>query len=58
MINNGVDISTYNLDSKDECLILDPEDWHTMSKFEDNPILLVMSSEKFNQKDYIYEPYE
>ena len=56
-INNGKDISKYNLDSKNECLILDPEDWHTMSKFEDNPILLVLSSEKFNQKDYIHKPY-
>ena len=57
MINNGEDISTYNLDSKDECLILDPEDWHTMT-FSENAILIVFASHKYNKDDYIYNPYK
>lgn len=45
------------LDTPDKCLIVEPEDWHTM-EFGANAILLVFSSEHYNRDDYIYEAYK
>ena len=45
------------MDSPHKCLILQPQDWHTMYKFSHDAILMVLASEYFEQKDYIYEPY-
>lgn len=55
--NNGSSTSEFILDSPHKCLILNPEDWHTMSRFSNDAILMVLASEYFDQKDYIYEPY-
>jgi len=55
--NNGITISEFVLDSPHKCLILAPEDWHTMSNFSNDAILMVLASEYFDQNDYIYEPY-
>jgi len=44
---------TYVLDSPDKCLLLNPEDWHTMRDFTNNCILLVLASEYYNNEDYI-----
>ena len=54
---NGGDFSEFILDSPHKCLILQPEDWHTMSKFSNDAILMVLASEYFDEKDYIYVPY-
>jgi hypothetical protein len=35
------------------CLILNPEDWHTMYDFSKDAILLVLASEYFDPNDYI-----
>ena len=45
----------YKLDSPSKCLLLDPEDFHWMSNFSKNSILLVLASEEYNINDYIYE---
>ena len=55
--NNGHRSHTYNLRSPKEVLIIEPEDWHTMKKFYNNPILLVLASELYDKEDYIYESY-
>ncbi|MCX6239065.1 MAG: FdtA/QdtA family cupin domain-containing protein [Bacteroidia bacterium] len=55
--NNGKSVSEYVLDNAHKCLILYPEDWHTMSHFSRDAILMVLASEYFDQKDYIYESY-
>ena len=47
----------FSLQDNSTCLILDPEDWHTMNNFSNGAILLVMASEPYDPKDYIYEPY-
>ena len=44
------------LDSSDDCLIVEPKDWHTM-EFTKDSILLVFASEDYNADDYIYEKY-
>lgn len=44
---------TYILDSPSKCLILQPEDFHHMCDFKDSCVLSVISSEYFNEDDYI-----
>lgn len=55
--NNGVSKSFFLLDTPHKCLILQSEDWHTMSHFSTDAILMVLASEYYEEKDYIYEPY-
>lgn len=57
-VDNGTFKETFLLDSPDKCLVLMPEDWHTMDKFTKNGILLVLASEKYSRDDYIDEKYE
>jgi dTDP-4-dehydrorhamnose 3,5-epimerase-like enzyme len=53
--NNGK--TEFILDRPNKCLILEPEDWHTMDNFSPDAILMVLASEYFDQNDYIFEPY-
>jgi dTDP-4-dehydrorhamnose 3,5-epimerase-like enzyme len=55
--DNGQSSNEYILDSPNKCLILNPEDWHAMSHFSSDAILMVLASEYFDPKDYIYDPY-
>ncbi len=48
----------FDLDSPAKCLILSPEDYHTMHDFSDDAMLMVLASTYFNEGDYIFEPYE
>jgi len=45
------------LERPDQCLILEPADWHQMDQFSPDAILMVLASEYFSPEDYIYEPY-
>lgn len=56
-INNGKTKNTVLLDSPEKCLILSPEDWHSMDNFSDDCVLLVLASEFFDKSDYIDEEY-
>lgn len=55
--NDGVKEDIFQLDSPSKCLIINPEDWHTMYEFSKDAILMVLASEKFNKEDYILDPY-
>lgn len=55
--NDGQITETFDLDSSEKCLILEPKDWHIMHDFSSDAILLVLASTEFDPKDYIYEPY-
>lgn len=55
--NNGKSSVEYSLDKPDKCLILRPEDWHTMYDFSKDAILMVLASEFYDHMDYIFEPY-
>lgn len=46
----------FTLDEPSKCLILNPEDWHTMDQFTPDAILMVLASEYFDADDYIFEP--
>lgn len=56
--NNGKDKEDFLLDHPSKCLILNPEDWHTMHHFTSDAVLLVLASELFDAADYIYEEYK
>jgi hypothetical protein len=55
--DNGKERQEFLLDSPGKCLILYPEDYHSMYNFTPDAILLVVASEHFDPADYIYEPY-
>lgn len=48
----------FHLNSPNKCLILFTEDWHLMYSFSKDAILLVLASERFDEKDYIFKPYK
>ncbi len=56
--NNGKVAEDYFLNAPNKCLLLQPDDWHTMDQFSDDAILMVFASEYFDADDYIYEPYK
>lgn len=43
------------LDRRDQCLLLEPGDWHEMRNFSPDAILLVLASEGFDAEDYVSE---
>jgi dTDP-4-dehydrorhamnose 3,5-epimerase-like enzyme len=55
--NNNITEDTFFLQKPWQCLILQPEDWHTITNFSRNAILMVLASEFYDAEDYIYEPY-
>jgi len=57
-VDNHVSRETYVLDSPSRCLIVAPQDWHTMDHFSQDAVLLVMSSEHYDREDYIDAPYD
>ncbi len=57
-INNGDKEETILLDKPNKCLILDPQDWHTIDNFSKGAVLLVLSSEHYDPDDYIKEKYK
>lgn len=56
--NDGTTQQHFILDAPNKCLILNPEDWHTMDNFSNDAILMVLASEYFDADDYIFEPYQ
>jgi len=56
--NDGTKEEEFLLDKPSKCLILDPKDWHRMHKFSSDAILMVLASEFYDEKDYIFTPYK
>ena len=56
--DDGIEKNIFHLNHPSKCLILEPEDWHTMDQFSPDAILMVLASEYFDAKDYIYKPYD
>ena len=54
-IINGNAKKNYLLKKPNEAVILDPKDWHEIVPKSKNTIILVLASEKFSERDYIYE---
>ena len=56
-INDGKKEETILLDRSNKCLILNPEDWHTMDRVSKGSTLLVFASEFYDLDDYIDDEY-
>lgn len=56
-VNNGKMSETFKLKEPNQCLIIEPRDWHTMNNFSSSATLLVLASEYYDEKDYIHECY-
>ena|SRR6266542_4064919 len=56
--NDNLNETVFELNAPQQCLILEPHDWHTMYNFSSDAILMVLASEYFDEKDYIFEPYK
>jgi dTDP-4-dehydrorhamnose 3,5-epimerase-like enzyme len=56
-VEDGERCDDYVLDTPNKCLILNPEDWHTMQDFSSDCVLLVFASDYYNPEEYIYEGY-
>ncbi len=56
-IDDGKTQQNITLDTPSKILILDGRDWHAMTNTEPNSILLVISSEHYDPKEYIDDPY-
>ncbi len=56
-MNDGIIAETIKLSNPNQCLIVEPKDWHTMI-FGKGSVLLVMSSHTYNRSEYIDTPYE
>lgn len=54
---NGRAEETVILANPGTCLLVEPEDWHTMY-FHENAVLLVMSSHGYDRSEYIDAPYD
>ncbi|WP_207424491.1 sugar 3,4-ketoisomerase [Desertivirga brevis] len=55
--DNNQEQKWFDLNSPSTCLLLYPEDWHTMSEFSKDAILMVLASTSFDASDYIHTPY-
>jgi len=56
-VNDGKSEQVFLLKNPSKCLILDPNDWHTMENFSTTVTLLVLASEYYDSNDYIDEKY-
>ena len=56
-MDDGLHAEDILLESPEQCLLVDPKDWHTM-KFSDGSVLLVIASHTFDRNDYVDEGYK
>jgi dTDP-4-dehydrorhamnose 3,5-epimerase-like enzyme len=55
--DNGKVQKTFLLDAPDKCLLVPPEDWHSMDHFSTGAILLVLASHVYNPQFTMTEKY-
>lgn len=56
--HDGEKDEVFYLDKPYKCVILEPKDWHKMYDFSKDAILMVLASENFDEKDYIFYSYD
>lgn len=55
-MNDGVAQESIVLQRPEQCLLVEPKDWHTMT-FGPGSVLLVLSSHPYDPSEYIDQPY-
>lgn len=56
--DNNLVQEDFLLDHPSKCMIIQPEDYHTMHHFSPDAVLLVLASTPFDASDYVYESYK
>ena len=56
-MNDGVSQEVVELTKPNQCLLVEPKDWHTMT-FGPGSILMVLSSHSYDRSEYVDTPYE
>lgn len=56
-MNDGITEEVVKLEYPNQCLLVEPKDWHTMT-FGPNSILMVLSSHSYDRSEYVDTPYE
>jgi quercetin dioxygenase-like cupin family protein len=56
-MNDGITEEVVELEHPNQCLLVEPKDWHAMT-FGPNSILMVLSSHSYDRGEYIDTPYE
>ncbi|MEI6715466.1 MAG: FdtA/QdtA family cupin domain-containing protein [Verrucomicrobiota bacterium] len=56
--NDGAKREIFHLSRPDQCLLIQPQDWHQMESFSNNAILMVLASREYDPNDYIYQRYD
>ena len=56
-MNDGVSQEVVDLTKPNQCLLVEPKDWHTMT-FGPGSILMVLSSHSYDRSEYRDTPYE
>ncbi len=56
-MNDGTHDETIILDNPAHCLLIEPEDWHTM-RMGQGAVLMVVASHVYDRTDYIDTPYD
>lgn len=54
-VNNGVHEQYFFLSQPNECLLLEPQDWHSMDRFAPDTVLLAASNQYYDPADYVHE---
>lgn len=57
-VQNEAGEETFELSDPNTCLHLEPSDWRTMSNFSANCMLMALSSEYYDESDYVYKLQE
>jgi dTDP-4-dehydrorhamnose 3,5-epimerase-like enzyme len=55
--HDGKTLEHIELNEPKKCLILETKDWHIMTNFSPDAILLVLANTNFDASDYIFDPY-
>lgn len=55
VVKSGLE-KNFELTKKNQCLILEPEDWHSIVDGKNNPILLMLASHHYDPSDYASDP--
>ena len=53
ILDNGKDRNTITLDSRGEGLIINEPIWREVTNFKNDPSILILASDFYNEKDYI-----
>ena len=55
--SNGKTQASYLLNDPSMGLIVEASDWHEMTDFSDNCVLVILANKEYDREDYIYDEY-